>query len=96
MPVPLNDSTMTPDEIVPERPVFRIVSLDDPQRPIFARDLDTALHVIISRVNACLGSLSGRGECVLTSRKQRRLPTDSYGLTPSIFFGLGLPWIRYN
>jgi hypothetical protein len=79
---------------VVERPVFRVVALDDTKRPIFTRDINKMLDIILQRVNLAFENVCGPTSCFAFSRKQRRYATDSYGLTPSIFFGLGLPWIR--
>ncbi len=80
-----------------ERPVFRVIAMDDPRRPIFTRDLEKMITILLMRIDKSFErDLDEPHRCFYASRKQRRYATESYGLTPSIFFGLGLPWIRYT
>lgn len=93
-----NADLISSDSIVSaERPVFRVIAMDDPGRPIFTRDLDKMIAILLLRIDKSFNrNLDESQKIFYVSRRQRRYAMESYGLTPSIFFGLGLPWIRYT
>lgn len=93
----MSETSATPSEhITAEKPVFRVVVVDDPSRPIFTRSIDKALDIILKRLEKGLHDLSHSNEAgyFAHARKCRKYQNDAYALTPSIFFGLGLAWVR--
>lgn len=73
-----------------ERPIFRIMAMDDPSRPIFSYSAAQAFKAVVQRVHDCNMQYSKVfARCILN-----RQHNETYGFTPHQFFGYGLPFVR--
>jgi hypothetical protein len=82
-----NYSTVEADR---DRPVFRVVAMDDASQPIFSYSVAHAFQTVVERVQACNrehAAFSAKGTASSAA-------SGSYGFTPHQFFGLGAPFVR--
>lgn len=74
----------------PEKPVFRILAMDDPTHPIFSYSVSQAFKTVVKRVHDCnMQHSKVFARCILN-----RQHNETYGFTPHQFFGVGLPFVR--
>jgi hypothetical protein len=73
-----------------DRPVFRVVAMDDASQPIFSYSVAHAFQTVVERVHACNrehAAFSAKGPASSAA-------TGSYGFSPHQFFGLSAPFVR--
>lgn len=74
-----------------ERPIFRIVALDNASAPVFTHSLEQAFQLVAQGVQDCNRHHNGAfSRCKLN----RTRTADSFGFSAHQFCGLGLPFVR--
>jgi hypothetical protein len=73
-----------------DRPVFRVVAMDDASQPIFSYSVAHAFQTVVDRVKAC-----NREHASFSAKSAAStMAAGSYGFTPHQFFGLSAPFVR--
>lgn len=75
------------------QPVFRVVAMDNPTRPIFARSLEDIHEIIMKNVEKCFSQYYSKHGFAHTMRLGRS-GEYPFGVSPHQFFGIGLPVVR--
>ena len=89
-----------------ERPIFRVVAMDNPTQPLFSHSLRYLFDTITQQVRECnresgvfgkrynTTNATTTGTTTTSTSTTTAIIGECYGYTPHTFFGLGTPFVR--
>jgi hypothetical protein len=75
-------------------PIFRVVALDDCNKPLFSKSIKALFNIIFWESKICSQNIDNLNESKYKNKCVNRRDMESFNLNAHQFFGIGLPFVR--